>query len=384
MNCPSPVTLRNLPALAALALAIGLSSGCTQGPDTTYGSSTGSSLNGTGTFAGLLRRQGHQVRSAYRLTDELAGWADVVVRFASLPGPPDREEADWYESWLESRTDRNLVYVVRDYDGEAEYWDMVIRQFTPATNPALRAEAEGRRDRASRWTSRLLEPTRNPPDASFWFAVDKPLAAPGTCKTLTGVWGRDIDPAEVRLPLHQPLASGQNHVLLAGDGHVLAIEWHIKDGGNVLILASGSFLLNLPLANPARRPLAEQTARWIGDRPRRIAFVNGSDPFGEPRGPASLIEWVTEDPTTCWVAVQLALFGLVACLARAPILGRPRPDPPADVDRPAAHAEAMGTLLERGRNSAAATELLAAYRRWRFPRAAHEPSQEPGRGIKKT
>jgi hypothetical protein len=350
-------------------MALGLCTGCSQGPDTTYGLATGKSLNGTGAFAGLLRQQGHQVRSAWRLTDDLARWADVIIRYASAPGPVEREEAEWYVNWLTNQPDRDLVYVVRDYDSEAEYWEMVLRRFTPRTDMALQAEAESRRDRARRWVNRLPAATTNPADASFWFAVGPAVGSPVTCKSLGGVWGHDLNAVDVALPLHQPLAPGENNVLLMGDGHPVAVEWHIDQGGNVLVLASGAFLLNLPLAIPARRPLAERIARWIGEQPRRIAFVSGSAPLGESHGPEGLLEWLAKDPTSLWVFLQLGLFALIACLARAPILGRPRPDPPSDVDRLAAHAEAIGTLLARGKNADAARDLLARYRRWRFPRA---------------
>src|SRR3954468_24506624 len=111
MAGPAPASPR--PSVAARLRPLGLAflglSGCGQGPETTYGSMRGSSLNGTGAFAALLRQQGHTVRTAWRLTDELAEWADVVVRFAVAPGAPDRDEADWYEGWLESVPDRSLV-----------------------------------------------------------------------------------------------------------------------------------------------------------------------------------------------------------------------------------------------------------------------------------
>ncbi len=373
---------QTVPALAAVSLALGLAAGCARGPDTTYAASSGASLNGTGAWAELLRRQGHQVRFSRRLTEELAGWADVIVRFAALPGPPDHEEAGWYVDWLASRRGRDLIYVVRDYDAEAEYWDRVLAQFSPATDALLRAEAESRRDRARRWVDRLPEKAREPADTSYWFAVDKPVGSPATCKSLGGLWGHDLDPAEVALPVHEPIAPGSDNVLLSGDGHPLVVEWHVENGGDVLVLANGSFLLNLPLAIPGRRPLAERTARWLGDEPRRIALVSGSYPFGGPQGPPGLLEWISEDPTTRWVALQLALFGLIACLARAPILGRPRPEPAADVDRPAAHAEALGALLERGKDEDDARNLLAIYRRWRFTRPAHEPGPSTQRRIK--
>ena len=66
------------------------------------------------------------------------------------------------------------------------------------------------------------------------------------------------------------------------------------------------------------------------------------------------------------MAAQLLVLGLAACLARAPRLGRPRPEPPSGEDRPVAHPEALGALLARtgaGRDA----RPLDAYRRWRQP-----------------
>ncbi len=73
----------------------------------------------------MLRSEGHEVRTAIRLSDELAEWAEGIVRFAPYPGPPDREEAEWYEHWLADDANRWLVYVVRDFDAVAEYWKTV-------------------------------------------------------------------------------------------------------------------------------------------------------------------------------------------------------------------------------------------------------------------
>ena len=66
---------------------------------------------------------------------------------------------------------------------------------------------------------------------------------------------------------------------------------------------------------------------------------------GDSEGPPTLIDLVVRIKTFRWVALHLGLFGLLACLARAPRLGRPSPDAPSDADRPAAHAEAVGALL---------------------------------------
>src|SRR5438270_610406 len=98
-------------AIAALAL-----SGCGSEVDSTYGRVRDPSVNGTAALANLFRDRGHTVRSAVRLSDELADWADVIVRFAPFPGPPGKEEAAWYQGWLTRIGERRLVYVPRDFD----------------------------------------------------------------------------------------------------------------------------------------------------------------------------------------------------------------------------------------------------------------------------
>jgi hypothetical protein len=46
--------------------------GCSEGVDATYGRMRGESVNGTGALAELFRQEGHTVRAAVRLTDDLA------------------------------------------------------------------------------------------------------------------------------------------------------------------------------------------------------------------------------------------------------------------------------------------------------------------------
>ena len=210
---------------------------------------------------------------------------------------------------------------------------------------------------------RRSRPTRN-----LWFAVGRAVDPPRTCKNLGGPWAEDVDAASAGLIIHEPLEAGRNSVLLTGDRQVLVLEWAVDRQSRVLAIANGSFLLNLPLVNHARRPLAERVVDWIGEEPRRVAFVEGPLLLGGPESPPTLIDLIVRIRTFRWVALHLGLFGLLACLARAPRLGRPIPDPPSDADRPAAHAEAVGTLLERSRGEATAKELLETYRRWRFPR----------------
>ncbi|QEH33924.1 hypothetical protein OJF2_24560 [Aquisphaera giovannonii] len=359
---------RRIAFLATCGLVLALAMGCGGGPETAYGTLRGSSLNGTGAFAELLRSQGHEVRAARRLTDETAGWSEVIVRFAATPGPPGRDEAGWYARWLTQRPGRSLVYVVRGYDAEPEYWDRVLAQLSGEDQPERRAEAELRRGRALRWANRLPPAAEKPADPGAWFSLLPAVEPPATCKALGGPWAQGVDAQAAAIPLRQAIRDepGRTTALLTGDGKVLAAEWRVEGGGDVLVLASAAFLLNLPMATPARRPLAEQVADWIAAEPSRVAFVEGLDPLGPPRGPRTLLELVEDLPTFRWIAVHLGLFAVVAGLARAVRLGRARREPPPGAGRPAAHAEALGELLAQSRGGpAAAREILGAYRRWR-------------------
>jgi hypothetical protein len=265
---------------------------------------------------------------------------------------------------------------VRDYDAQAEYWSLVLEGLKGENDADAekRLLAETRRARAGDWVSRLPGRADKPADATAWFAVGPAVNPPAVCQSLKGPWAEDIDANAAALTVHEPLKVDQENVLLAGDGKVLAMDWGDRDG-SVLVIANGSFLLNLPLVNPARRQLAARVVEWSGDSTRRVAFVDGPSVVGEPEDPPTLLVLIERNMSFRWVAVQFAVFGVLACLARAPRLGRARPDPPSDADRPAAHAEALGSLLARSKAMDTARALLATYRRWRYAR----PHQEPGR-----
>jgi len=379
MSVPALRCKRSLIKLAATSLSLLIASGCSrQGPETIYGSALGTSLNGTRTFADLLRARGHTVRPAWSLTEPLADWANVLVRFATRPGSIDSDEAAWYSNWLGGEPGRSLIYVVRDYDAEPEYWDQVLEQLSSPADSERRIEAQSRRDRAKNWLARLPARTSQPADPDEWFALGPPLVPPLTCKTLDSPWAVGVDSRQAALPLHEPLKADREQVLLRGDGHVLAMDWETDSNSRILVITSGAFLLNLPLVNPARRALAAQAAAWVGNRSRQVAFVTGPSVLGNPDEDRTLLDLAWEDDRLFWIAIQFVVFGLLACLARAPRLGRPRPDPPSDADHPAAHAQALGALLERSRGTDTARHVLAAYRRWRFPRPPGALRRPPG------
>lgn len=377
MNQPAPALILAL-ALAALA------PGCGPYVDTTYGRARAPSVNGTTVLADLFRARGHEVRAAFRLSDELKEWADVIVRFAPAPGPPAKDEAQWYSGWLSERAGRSLVYVPHDYDAESEYWARALDQLPPTANERTRDRIREAQKDADRWADRLPPPAHSPAPVAHWFDVE-PKAAPVVCARLGGPWARGLDPAKAALTCVRALKVETGRVLLTGDDKPLVIDRGDVDDGRVLVAANGSFLLNLPLTEASRWPLAVRTVRWAegeggdGDAVAepsagrlRVAFVEGGGVVGGDAGMPSVWKLLDISPFGR-VFGHLFALGLAACLARAPRLGRPRPDEPAGADRPVAHPEALGSLLARTRQAREARAILDAYHRRRAGHAAPRP-----------
>jgi hypothetical protein len=379
MNSPRASRL----LVAGLALAgLGVL-GCASGPEATYGMSRGTSLNGTAVLASMLRSSGHEVRTAIRLSPELAAWAGGIVRFAPYPGPPARDEAQWYRDWLAEDPDHWLIYIVRDFDTLAEYWKSVRDDPRIAGDPTRLAEAEEKQKDAADWVSRLPAKAKDAADPNLWFSVEPAWNVPRTCAKLSGPWAEGIDATAAALTVHEPLKTSRGLALLECDGKPLVVEQTVGRQSRVLMIANGSFLLNEAVVNPARRTLAERVIDWASTGEEHVALVDGSFVLGGPETMPSLWDLLWRLPLLRWVAAQFGLAALMAALARAPRLGRPRPDPPSGADRPVEHAVALGAMLARTGSAQQAHELLDRYRRWRFPRASlvaeAAPAEQTGR-----
>jgi len=352
--------------------------------DTAYGWSRGGSINGTSALAELIRDRGHEVRSAVRLTETLGRWADVLVRFSPHPGPPARDESRWLLDWLAAGSGRKIVYVPRDFDAQSEFWGRMMAA-QPSGTPAEAIEPlRRRRDASQDWAADLPPQPKTPAPPEEWFAVAPGPSAPATSATLGGPWAEGVDAGAAAVSRHEAFRPDEEEVLLVGDGRVLAMDWTTPGGGAVLAVANGSFLLNAALLNRARRPLALRAVDWIGEGPRHVAFVDGPNVLAGDEPPSSSPLHLFQVAPFGWVAAHLAAFGVLFCLALATTLGRPRPAPAAEVDRPSAHPEALGALLARTGRADAARALLEAYRRWRHPsapppagRAAPRPPTPP-------
>jgi hypothetical protein len=351
--------------------------------DTTYGRSRGPSINGTGAFVELLRQRGHEVRTAVRATKTLETWANVVVRFAGQPGPPDAKEGKWLFDWLMASPGRKVVYVPRDFDSEVEFWEAMLAAEPKNAKPEEIDRVKKKRDQAKSWVGELPPKSKEPAKSAEWFAVESKADKLSTCKTLDGPWAEEVDAASAAVPKHEALkVEGDELILLNGDGSPLVVTWNLVNGSQVLVVANASFLLNASMLNQARRPLTMKVVDWVGSTPLQVALIEKRGWLGgDDENTASQFHLFTVFPFD-WVSYHLLGFLLLLALSYAVRLGRPRPEPPSGVERPAAHAEALGALLAKTGRADIARFLLDSYRRWRHhshvagrSAPAHPPSR---------
>jgi hypothetical protein len=348
-------------ALYLIAAAC-LASGCAD-VDTTYGRVDAPTINGTTLLAEAFRARS-EVRTATFLNDEVGDWAQTIVRFASYSGAPGAEEAEWYEKWLTSGAGRQLIYVPLDFNAALEYWETLLAELPADAKPETKDRYERAKQRTThgQWEEFLAPKKRADPET--WFAVDE-SSSTVVCKTLEGPWAKGVDARAAGIARRRTIKLEERTLLLSGDGKPLVVEWLNPDGGRVLVVANGSFLLNEPLTRKARRPLAARVVDWAGADPGHVVFVEGPSPVLGGGGAApTLFDLLWVDPLG-WIGGHLIVLGVVGGVAMAVRLGRSRGGPASGADRPAAHAEALGDLLARTTDVEAAQGQIDSYHRWR-------------------
>ncbi|MCA9197624.1 MAG: hypothetical protein KDA87_08810 [Planctomycetales bacterium] len=151
--------------------------------------------------------------------------------------------------------------------------------------------------------------------------------------------------------------------LLVADGKVLAARLTHQRWSEcqVIIVANGGFLLNLPLIEPGHQRLAEQLVAECGS-PDRMVFLES--------GPRGLLVSNTDQSLPLWlraftvfpvnvIVIHLTICGLVYCFYVFPIFGRPATvseDSPSDFGK---HVAAVGDLYEKSGNQAHALQKVA-------------------------
>jgi hypothetical protein len=395
------------------------------------------SVNGTSVFADMFEAAGHRVSSTTYLAPRVARRADVIVWIPNDFHPPDEEHRQWFETWLYGAADRVLIYVGRDFDAEPHYWKSV-KIGAPVDQQiefaARLKEAEQRYeqdhddmpdDEDANWficrgksqpravttlagdphwiddidpkklgirlNGRLvppappvIKPSTNKRAAANTKNTSKPsLSIPPAPVTTPNTAPKPSAPtatspsAKAQQPLAPKAAKSSTTVLIESEGDAILTRRKFGDS-QLFVVTNGSLLLNLPLVNHEHRKLAGRLIDACGED-RRVVFVESSrpgpkihekDPNTSQR---SGLQIFTIEPFDL-VLWHLCVLGLIFCLSRFPIFGRPRSGDAPETSDFQKHIAALGALIARSHDRASAQARIDHYLRSNPATRTHESS----------
>jgi len=366
---------KRLPTPFCLLLAACVAAGgCAQDLNTTYGQREGAfaadSVNGTAVLGDMFERAGHKVFSWRALSPKLWDRADVIVWFPDDFEPPEEEVRLWLEDWLADRPGRTLIYVGRDFDAASWYWQQVQGGAPPGQKRLVAAEATAEK-------SYYRQERREMPvsEDCEWFTAErdhKYRAVTALDDDSDPAWLEGIDASKLEIELRGRLLPAPHaDVLLKSEGDALIsrslyVCYEDDRTSQLLVVPNGSFLLNLPLVNHEHRKLAAELIDEVGPPPRTVVFlesgyggppIRSEDPTADvPTGMEIFHIWPTN-----WILLHLAAVGIILCMSRWPIFGRPRQLPPEGTSDFGRHLHALAELLERSRDRAFAMTRVLHY-----------------------
>jgi hypothetical protein len=291
----------------------------------------------------MFSEAGHKVAFRRTLITSNFEMTSTIVWFPDDFALPSEAVRDWFDQWLSARAGRTLVYVGRDFDAATLYWQKAMRLVRPEKQASYRAHQLGEIALHDRQRARAAS---EQPQCD-WFSLKTESLE--KVQDLAGPWLSGIDSAKTEIELGTQLVPPKRAGwLLTSKDKALVTrhdDWH---GGQLIAVANGSFLLNMPLVNHEHRKLAGKLIKAVGS-PGRVVFLE-SGPGGPPIDPAA-------EAVTFWqlfggwplnvILLHLAVLGIIFCFARWPIFGRPQTPPAELVSDFGKHVEAVGELLHR-------------------------------------
>ena len=265
---------------------------------------------------------------------------DVIVWVPDSFHPPSDEQQQFVQAWLEMDKRHTLVYVGRDFDAAVKYYGEILPLAPPSQAMDVRRKA------ARQTAQHASRRARTEPKAfGRWFNIDRTTAR-RQLDTLDGPWAEGVDAKKSELVLNSQLPAAakgdipkgskiklpeQDKLLLSSNGDpIVRATRDNKDRGQVIVIANGSFVLNLSLVNREHRKLAAKLVEACGP-PAEVAFLESGpgeptvydeEPSAQrPTGFEVLSEWPIG---AIWM--HLMILGIIAVAAWLPIFGRPVQD----------------------------------------------------------
>lgn len=370
MRTPAHAPSDRLGIVLVIAYLV-LLSGCTQEVlETKYGRSRGSgarSVNGTSVLRDMFEAEDKPVSTWQRLSPDIRRNRTIVWFLTDFSVPTD-QQMKFLESWLQLDGRHRLILVGRDYDAAVDYWRKVAVD-APADQQLELVRRRSEAQAEHEYFRGEMAPKETP-----WY-TQSPSGPLNRTAQLEGPWATDLKAADVYLRGTWLAKADAGARISASDfpyevevkltvaGTPMVTELSFPNAGKIVLIANGSFLLNLPLVNHDHRRLAHRLIdSCLGD----VAFLEGSPNEirvydQEPVQPnRSFFSAFTVWPLGA-ITFHFALLGILYCFNVFPIFGRPRqlaPEPLSDFGK---HVTALGELLRRSGDQGYAQERLDDY-----------------------
>jgi hypothetical protein len=373
--------------ICVVLLVIYLGSGGAKGElSTKYGQRRGAgaadSVNGTAVLAELFEQQKHRVNTATQLSRRLDMYQTIVWAPDDF-GPPSLPARQFLDAWLAAGSGRTVVYIGRDYDAAGEYWQRMVNQVDDERlEDYQRRLAHAESEFAAR---RSAFPQHEPCE---WFTMESGQPA-RKIPDLDGPWSEGVDASKTvivlagRLDIPEegedalgtaPLGTtpwdGSNakvEVLLQSENDILAHRYQQPNWGKsqVIVIANGSFTLNMGLVNKEHRKLAGKLVAECG-APGRVAFLeSGSQGLNVDKGDAPKDENYALRIFMIWpvsfIFIHFAALGIAYCISVFPIFGRARTLPGELRSDFGQHVAALGELFQKTKDTFFAESRIRQY-----------------------
>jgi hypothetical protein len=335
--------------------------------DTIYGQRQGlgakNSVNGTAVLGEMFEHAGHRVFSWAVLSPRLQQKADCIVWFPDDFEPPSRKVRKWLNNWLTAKSGRTLIYVGRDFDAAPWYWKHVLPDASGEQRQLAQQELSGAESHLS-FRRKDLPKSRN----CRWFTLDSSPSLRQVKKLEgTATWLDDVDAAKTDIELRSRITPPKEAEVLLRSGDDVLVSRRPYDDSQLIVVANGSFLLNLPLVNHEHRKLAAKLIDAVGPIRQTVVFLEshaGGPPIRDKDPTAEAINtWeVFNRWPTNWILLHLAAVGIIFCFSCWPIFGRARKIETANNSDFARHVDALADLLKRSHDRAYAMERILNYR----------------------
>jgi hypothetical protein len=365
-----------LSTIGSVLVCLIVSAGCRSQPqvDTVYGQRRGAgvaSVNGTLVLAKQFEQAGCRVSSWRRLSPKLEK-DQVIVWVPDRFGVPHDAEIRFFDEWLGQGPNRTLVFIGRNYDAGVDYWRRVVAQTDGIQR--VRARRQWARARSTHVTRQQSAAENADCD---WFSLT-PQRPVGRVDTVQGRLAGPSGSLKVNLPLTSEVKVKRDEEdsewdegglwvtpLLTSGPHILAARlarphW---SGSRVIVIADGSWLLNLPQVDPANRQLAANLidACLPADHVCFLESGEESVQISDTDAEVPLLVRLFRIWPINFFLFHLVLVGLIFCFYVWPIFGRPRRLADDRVSDFGKHIAAVGELMERGQDYAHANAQINQY-----------------------